>query len=539
LRKAHLFEEDGEMYDYVIVGAGSAGCVLAHRLSTDPSNRVLLLEAGGHDDSPLIHTPAMMAFLPDSRYDWRYRTVPQAHCNMRRFAWPRGRTLGGSSSINYMIYVRGHAADYDQWRRLGNEGWSYDDVLPIFKRSEHNERLDDRFHGRGGPLNVADHRLRHPLSEMFVAAAVNAGVPHNPDFNGAAQDGCGFYQLTQKDGARLSTASAFLRPAMERENLTVLTNALAARVRFAGRRALGVDYVCRGRSASAEAAREVILCGGAINSPHLLLLSGVGPAADLRALGVDVVLDLPGVGQNLQDHLGTFVRYEITRPISLYGATPEQLAAAQAQYVSTRQGALTSNVAEAGLFLRTDASRETPNLQGFFLPYCLTEAPLEAFQPYCHGISFAFYVTRPASRGYIALASADPLDAPLIDPAYLSDPADMSQFVAGMRLARRLLTGTPLADIVGRELGPGAEAQSDTELATYIRDRASGTLFHPVGTCKMGTDAGAVVDATLKVHGLDGLRVVDASIMPTLVAGNTNAPTIMIAEKAAELILKG
>jgi choline dehydrogenase len=513
--------------------------VLAHRLSVDPSTRVLLLEAGGPDDSPFIHTPAMMGFLPDSRYDWRYRTVPQTHCNLRRFGWPRGRTLGGSSSINYMIYIRGHRADYDHWRRLGNEGWSYEDVLPIFTRSEHNERLEDSFHGRGGPLNVADHRVRHPLSEMFVAAAMNAGVPHNPDFNGAAQDGCGFYQLTQKDGARLSTASAFLRPAAGRPNLAVLTNALATRIRFAGRRAVGVDYVCRGQSASAESAREVILCGGTINSPHLLLLSGVGPGSDLRALGIEAVADLPGVGRNLQDHLGTFVRHEITKPLSLFGATAEQLAAAQAEFEARRQGPLTSNVAEAGAFLRTDSRRDTPNLQGFFLPYCMTEAPLEAFQPYCHGISFAFYVTRPASRGQISLASLDPLDAPLIDPAYLSDPADMPQFVAGIRLARRLLTTKPLADIVGRELGPGTDADSDADLAAYVRDRASGTIFHPVGTCKMGTDAMAVVDPTLKVRGLDGLRVADASIMPTLIAGNTNAPTIMIAEKAAELILKG
>ncbi len=525
------------MHDYVIVGAGSAGCVLANRLSADPSTKVLLLEAGGPDTSPFIHTPAMMGFLPDSPYDWRYRTVPQLHCNMRRFAWPRGRTLGGSSSINYMIYIRGHAADYDHWAQLGNKGWSYEDVLPVFKKSEHNERLSDRFHGRGGPLNVADHRFRHPLSEMFVAAAQETGVPANADFNGATQDGAGFYQVTQKDGLRWSTASAFLRPALARPNLTVITSALACRIRFEGRRAVGVDYVCRGQSASAEASREVILSGGTINSPQLLMLSGVGPAAHLRALGIDVVADLSGVGQNLQDHLGTFLRNEITVPFSLYGATPEQLAAVQAEYEATRQGLFTSNIAEAGAFLRTEGSGGPPNLQGFFLPYCLTESPLDAFQPYCHGITFAFYVNRPASRGQITLASTDPLDQPLIDPAYLSAPGDLPQFVAGIQKLREIFRAKPLADILGRELGPGHEAQSEAEIASYVRDRASGTIFHPVGTCKMGADERAVVDPSLRVHGLDALRVVDASIMPTLIGGNTNAPTIMIAEKAAAMML--
>jgi len=527
------------MHDYVIVGAGSAGCVLANRLSADPATTVLLLEAGGPDTSPFIHTPAMMGFLPDGPHDWRYRTVPQAYCNLRRFPWPRGRTLGGSSSINYMIYIRGHARDYDRWAELGNKGWSYEDVLPIFKKSEHNERLEDRYHGRGGPLNVADHRFRHPLSEMFVAAAEATGVPANADFNGTVQDGVGFYQLTQKDGLRWSTASAFLRPALARPNLTVVTGALACRIRFEGRRASGVEYVRHGQSARADATREVLLCGGSVNSPQLLLLSGVGPADDLRAVGVPVVADLPGVGQNLQDHLGTFVRNEITVPFSLYGATPEQLAQVQAEYEATRQGLFTSNIAEAGAFLRTGRTDGPPELQGFFLPYCLTEAPIEAFQPYCHGITFVFYVNRPASRGRITLGSADPLDQPLIDPGYLGDPADLPQFVSGIRQTREILRAGPLGEILGRELSPGPEARSDAEIGAYVRDRGSGTIFHPVGTCKMGTDELAVVDPSLRVHGLDGLRVVDASIMPTLIGGNTNAPTIMIAEKAAAMMLGG
>lgn len=525
------------MYDYVIVGAGSAGCVLANRLSADPSSRVLLLEAGGPDDSPLIHTPAMMAMLSDTRFDWRYRTVPQPQCNMRRFFWPRGRTLGGSSSINYMIYIRGHAGDYDQWRDLGNPGWGWADVLPFFKKAENNERLGEPFHGRGGPLAVADLRFRHPLAEMFVAAAENTGLARNGDFNGERQDGCGFYQVTQKEGVRWSTASAYLRPALERPNLTVLTNALACRIRFDSRRAAGVEYVRRGSVSAAEARREVILCGGTINSPHLLMLSGVGPADEIRRHGVDVVQDLRGVGMNLQDHLGTWLRYEITQPISLYGATPEQLAAVQAEYESTRQGVLTSNVAEAGAFLRTEARFDKPNLQAFFLPYCLTEAPGEAPQPDRHGISLVFYVTRPASRGRIALASADPLDQPLIDPNYLADPDDLAQFVAGIRMARQILAAKPLGSILGREIGPGPDAHSDDAIAAYVRNRASGTIFHPVGTCRMGNDPLAVVDAALRVRGVDGLRVVDASVMPTLVGGNTNAPTIMIAERAAAMML--
>jgi choline dehydrogenase len=525
------------MFDFIIVGAGSAGCVLANRLSADARAKVLLLEAGGADDSPYIHTPAMMGMLPDSKYDWRFRTVPQLHCNLRRFPWPRGRTLGGSSSINYMIYTRGHRSDYDRWRDLGNPGWGYDEVLPYFKKAEHNERLANAFHGRGGPLNVADHVFRHPLSELFVASAAAAGIQRNDDFNGAEQEGCGFYQLTQKNGARWSTAAAYLRPALGRQNLCVRTGALTTKIHFANTRATSVSYIQHGKAERAEATREVILCGGTVNSPHLLLLSGVGPADELCPFDIDVVHDLPGVGKNLQDHLGAYMRWTIHHPVSAYGATPEQVAAMQQQYAEQRAGFLTSNVAEAGAFLRTEASQSIPDLQCFFLPYLIPNAPVEASQPCGHGISIAFYVNRPASRGHISLASPDPLDQPIIDPNYLADPADAASFAAGFRCLRKLFAASPMSQLIAQEICPGVDCQSDQTLVSYLRDSGSATIFHPVGTCKMGNDELAVVDADLKVRGLDGLRVVDASIMPTLIGGNTNAPTIMIAEKAADLIL--
>lgn len=524
------------MRDYIVVGAGSAGCVVAARLTEDAGARVLLLEAGGPDDSPLIHTPAMSAALQDSVYDWRYRTVPQRGCNMRRYFWPRGRTLGGSSSINYMIYMRGNRADYDGWRAAGCDGWGYDDVLPLFKRAEHNERLRDSFHGQGGPLNVADLRFRHPLSEMFVAAAQAAGIPANADFNGAQQAGCGFYQVTQKDGARWSAASAYLRPALPRPNLQVVTRALTTRIRIERGRATGVDYIHEGQMHTAQAAREVILCGGAINSPQLLLLSGIGPAAELERAGVKPVHDLPGVGKNLHDHFLTALRYEITSPVSLHGATPQMLAAAQQAFETQRAGPLTSNIAEAGAFVRMDGAAQAPEVQYIFLPYLVNDNYTEVFQPCQHGVTLALYVCRPRSRGQITLASPDPLDAPLIDPDYLSDPADAPLFVAGLRRGREMMTSGSFGEILGREWGPGIEAKSDQEIETYIRGRMSGTCYHPVGTCKMGVDKLAVVDPQLRVHGVAGLRVVDASIMPAVVSGNTNAPTIMIAEKAAGMI---
>jgi choline dehydrogenase len=436
-----------------------------------------------------------------------------------------------------MIYIRGHRSDYDHWAQLGNSGWGFDDVLPYFKKAENNERLEDRFHGRGGPLNVADHICRHPLSEMFVESAAAAGICKNQDFNGAEQEGCGFYQLTQKGGIRWSTATAYLRPALQRPNLAVVTGATVTKINFESTRARGVNYFRHGEFHQALALREVLLCGGTVNSPHLLLLSGVGASDELIRFGIPVIHPLPGVGKNLQDHLGAYMRWEIKQPVSAYGAGAEQIAAMQKEYIEQRRGFLTSNIAEAGAFFKTEPSEPLPNIQCFFLPYLLPEAPVESVQPNGHGISLAFYVNRPASRGHISLASADPLDQPLIDPNYLSNETDARQFVAGFACIRKVFSSAPLAGLISKEISPGPENDSFESLSGYLRDRGSATIFHPVGTCKMGNDSEAVVDAELKVHGLDGIRVVDASVMPTLIGGNTNAPAIMIAEKAADLIL--
>ena len=518
------------MYDYVIVGAGSAGCVLAHRLTEDPKIKVLLLEAGGPDDGREIQIPAAFSKLFKTACDWAYYTEEQPRLNHRRMYWPRGRVLGGSSSINAMIYIRGHRHDYDLWCRLGNARWSYAEVLPYFKKAENQERGASEYHGAGGPLNVADLRCVNPLSRAFVDACAEVGLPRNSDFNGPEQEGVGMFQVTQKAGKRHSAADAYLRPALKRPNLIVHTRAQATRLLLEGTRASGVEYIRNGAVDRVRADREVILCGGTINSPQLLMLSGIGPADHLTALEIPVVADLPGVGQNLQDHLLLGVAYECKQPITLAAA---ETFGNLLRYMLFKTGPLASNVCEAGGFLKTKSDLPAPDLQLNFGPVFYVNHGFT--RPTGHGFSIGPSLIRPRSRGRIALLSSDPLEPPLIQPNYFLDDADRQVLVESVALARRIARAKAFDAYRGAEVLPGEQAQSQKVISEYVCNIIE-TQYHPVGTCKMGTDPMAVVDARLRVRGVEGLRVVDASIMPAIVGGNTNAPTIMIAEKAADLI---
>jgi choline dehydrogenase len=523
------------MFDYIVVGAGSAGCVLAHRLTEDPACRVLFIEAGGTDTFALSRIPGAYPQLQDTHYDWGYRTVPQRHLHGRRIFHPRGKVLGGSSAINYMVYIRGNRGDYDHWLDLGNGGWGFEDVLPYFVRMECNQRIQDAYHGSAGPITVSDHCERNPLSSIFVEAAQEIGISLNGDFNGAVQEGCGYYQMTCRDSERCSAADGYLAPILGRPNLKVVTHAYATRVLIEKGRAVGIEYLSSTRGLESHyAAYEVLLCAGAINSPQLLMLSGIGPADELRRLGIEVRLDLPGVGRNFQDHLASFTRCT-TKMSHSFAALPEaQRSAAMRDWETQRTGPLASNFLEAGAFLRVDADDAFPNLQHFILPFLRPDYP-EGPRHQRHGLTISSYVSRPKSIGRLTLATSNPLDKPVIDPNYLDDPYDVRAMLAGIRWNRRILTAKAFGDVLGEELTPGPTAQSDEELTEYIRKTAS-TSWHPVGTCKMGADAEAVVDSNLRVRGINSLRVVDASIMPTMVSGNTNAPTMMIAEKASDLI---
>ncbi len=529
---------DQASFDYIIVGAGSAGCVLANRLTASGRHRVLLLEAGGPDRNIWIHIPLGYGKLfSNPKVNWLYTTEPEPELNNRRVNQPRGKVMGGSSSINGLLYIRGQHEDYDHWRQLGNAGWSFNDVLPYFRRAEDQERGADDLHGVGGHLKVSDVCEPHPLCEAFIEAAQKSGFPRNDDFNGATQEGAGYFQLTARNGRRWSTAVGYLKEAKRRGNLTVVANALAARILFSGRRAIGVEYRQGGATHTAHANAEVIVSGGAFNSPQLLQLSGLGPAKILRELGIDVIADMPGVGADLQDHLQIRMLYRCTEPITMNDVINNwrHRYAAGLRYLLLRKGLLTIGAGYAGAFLRTRPDLASPDVQFHFLIFS-SDAAGATLHPF-PGFMASVCQLRPDSRGFVRIVSRDPAMPPAIQPRYLSARSDCDCVVDGMKLLRRVMDQPVMRRYIAEEHAPGEQCVSDADLLAFARQTGT-TVYHPTSTCRMGSDPNAVVDERLRVRGFEGLRVIDASIMPTVVSGNTNAAAVMIGEKGADMVLE-
>ena len=525
------------LFDYIVIGGGSAGSVLAGRLTEDPAVRVCLLEAGPADKSVLIHCPAGLAVMAKFELNgWGQNTVPQTALNGRQGYQPRGKVLGGSSSINAMVYIRGQHADYDHWAAQGNPGWGWEDVKPYFLKAENNERGADAWHGQGGPLNVADLRSPNRFSQFFTEAGVQAGHPHNSDFNGATQEGVGMYQVTHRNGERHSAAKGYLTPHLSRSNLQVITGAHATRILFEGKRAVGVQYRQGGALHEVRASREVLLSAGALLSPQLLMLSGVGPGEHLQRHGIAVLHDLPGVGQHLHDHPDVVQVLNAPALKDLFGISPSGMLAqlrGVLEWRRSRTGMLTTNFAEAGGFIKSDPAEAAPDLQLHFVIGKLVDHGRKTVLG--HGYSAHVCLLQPRSRGSVSLATRDPMALPLVDPRFLAHADDMQRMVRGFQRLREILSQPALARFGARELPVSAGAQTPAQIEQFIRQYAD-TIYHPVGTCRMGPGPLDVVDAQLRVHGLEGLRVVDASIMPRIVSGNTNAPTVMIAEKAVDML---